>query len=202
MWGNCNWGHGDVDIDVNKYNNFNQTNTSNKNWEHNPEHRKGAEYRDQGSRDKYGRDAKGVESREQFRGRAESGQKDLARNKDQVKRDLERQGGADRTRDKAGGDRPSAGQRDRAGAGADRPSAGQRDRAGAGADRPSASTRDRSASQPRAQGQRREAGAYEGMGNGRDVQRASSRGQSSRSAASRGGGGGARGGGGGGRRGR
>ena len=24
LWGNCNWGGGDVDIDVNRYNNFKQ----------------------------------------------------------------------------------------------------------------------------------------------------------------------------------
>ena len=28
IWGNCNWGGGDVDIDVNKSNNFNRTNNS------------------------------------------------------------------------------------------------------------------------------------------------------------------------------
>ena len=33
LWGNCNWGGGDVNINVNRYNNFNQTNISNKQLE-------------------------------------------------------------------------------------------------------------------------------------------------------------------------
>ena len=50
LWGNCNWGNGDVDIDVNnnfnRNTNINRNEISNKKWEHNGEHRKGAEYRD------------------------------------------------------------------------------------------------------------------------------------------------------------
>ena len=37
LWGNCNWGGGDVNINVNRYNNFNRTNISNGNWNHNVE---------------------------------------------------------------------------------------------------------------------------------------------------------------------
>ena len=41
LWGSCNWYNGDVDIDVNRYNNFNRANISSGKWEHNVEHRKG-----------------------------------------------------------------------------------------------------------------------------------------------------------------
>ena len=98
MWGNCNWGGGNVNINVNKYNNFNKTNINNGNWNHNAEHRKGTQYRDSASQQKYGRgQQKGAQSREEFRGRAEQGRQDIARGgADSVKRD----GGAG---DRAGG---------------------------------------------------------------------------------------------------
>ena len=48
LWGNCNWGGGNVNVNVNKYNNFNRTNIQNSNWQHNAEHRKGVQYRDSG----------------------------------------------------------------------------------------------------------------------------------------------------------
>lgn len=84
LWGNCNWGHGDVDIDVNRYNNFtrNEINTRNTNakWQHNAEHRKGVGYRDSATQQRYGRDVSqsGVQSREEFRGRAEQGRQQIS----------------------------------------------------------------------------------------------------------------------------
>ena len=48
LWGNCNWGGGDVNVNVNRYNNFNRTNISNGNWNHNAEHRGAVPYRDKG----------------------------------------------------------------------------------------------------------------------------------------------------------
>jgi hypothetical protein len=50
IWGNVGWGNNNVNINVNKYNNFNKTNISNGNFNHNAEHRKGAAYRDSGTR--------------------------------------------------------------------------------------------------------------------------------------------------------
>jgi len=99
LWGNCNWGGGNVNINTNRYNNFNRTNISNGNWSHNVEHRKGAGYRDQGSRDRFagGQQRPGVDSREQFRGRAEQGRQDIAR------------GGADSFRGGGAGDRSPGG---------------------------------------------------------------------------------------------
>ena len=78
-WGHCNWRGGSVSINVNNYNRVNHTNISNGNWQHSPEHRKGVQYRDQGSQQKFGKgQGQGAESREAFRGRAETGQRDIA----------------------------------------------------------------------------------------------------------------------------
>jgi hypothetical protein len=197
VWGGCNWGGGDVDIDVNKNNNF--TNTVNRgdratqiknergsgqgqggrqSWNHNPEHRKGAQYRDSGSQQKYGRGSS-----------PQAGTRD-----------------AYRGREGAAGQRggPQAGTRE-SGAGG-----GQRGGAQAG-------TREGAGGAQRAGGGG--GGAFEGMGSGRNQSSYSQRGQSSAgssrasgysgggsrgggggySGGSRGGGGGGRGGGGGGR---
>ncbi|MEW6268762.1 MAG: DUF3300 domain-containing protein, partial [Thermodesulfobacteriota bacterium] len=80
LWGDCNWGGGDVDIDVNRYNEFNRTSVRDNNWSHDPEHRRGAQYRDQASRERYGGASRQqTQAREQFRGRAERGRQDIAR---------------------------------------------------------------------------------------------------------------------------
>jgi hypothetical protein len=74
IFGNCNWGRGDVDIDVNKAvnidKNFNRTNVGSGNrWQHDASHRKGVEYRDNASREKFGKDVPGRDGRNDFRGR-------------------------------------------------------------------------------------------------------------------------------------
>jgi uncharacterized membrane protein YgcG len=109
-WGGCHWGGGGgVYINHNVYNNFNRTNINNDRWEHRPEHRKGVEYRDQASRDKFGGQRPGVDTREAYRGRTEQVQRDLAGARD-------RPGTADRQRDVGGaGDRSLPGASDRAG---------------------------------------------------------------------------------------
>jgi hypothetical protein len=167
LWGGCNWGGNNVYINHNNYNNFNKTNIKSGDWNHNPEHRKGVEYRDKGSQDKFGKGQRaGVDSREQFRGRAEQGRQEMARDKGQMQRDV---AAADRSR---GGDRGGAGAGDRGGAGvSDR--AG--DRGGGMSDR----------------GGGRQAGGFDGIGSGGQTRAASSRGASSRASAgaSRGGGG-------------
>src|SRR5262245_9759429 len=146
VWGGCNWGHGDVDIDVNKNNNFtNNVNNSNRanqiknergqggqggkgNWSHNPEHRKGAQYRDKGSQQKYNRaGSPSAGTRDSYRGR-------------------EGAGGA--------GQRPSAGTRESGGPGSG--GGGQR---GGG---PSAGTRESGGGGAGGGGQRGGGGAFEG----------------------------------------
>ncbi len=94
--GNCDWNGGDINI--NNSNSFTSNREKNVNrgdrgqgkggdrgqgggkWSHNPEHRKGAGYRDQASRDRFagGQQRPGVDSREQFRGRADQGRRDIA----------------------------------------------------------------------------------------------------------------------------
>ena len=105
MWGGCHWGGSNVYINHNTYNNFNKTNIKSGDWQHRPEHRKGVEYRDQGSRDKFGGGQRpGVDSREQFRGRADAGRQDIARG-----------GVSDRQQDFGGAGDRAGGAGDRAG---------------------------------------------------------------------------------------
>ena len=91
LWGGYDWHHGDVDIDVNRYNNFNKTNITSGKWEHSAEHRKGVQYRDAASQQKYNRTTRtGGDAREAFRGRAESGRQELGRGgAEGIQRDLE-----------------------------------------------------------------------------------------------------------------
>ena len=81
-WGDCNWHHGDVNVNVNK--NVNVNNQINRNyyankistnpggqgeWKHDPSHRKGVAYRDQATGAKYGQAARpGADTRRDFRG--------------------------------------------------------------------------------------------------------------------------------------
>jgi len=176
LWGGCNWGGGSVHVDHHKFNNFNRTNISDGNWRHNVDHRRGAGYRDQASREKFGGQRAGVDSREQFRGRAEQGRRDLA-------------GGS------ADGFKGRTGVSDRASGLGDRGSAGNR-----------GGVSDRSSFGDRRGMSDRGGGFNGVGGSGASTRDFSSRGSSSLSSGSRGGsfsgGGGGRGGGGGGRGGR
>jgi len=70
IWGNWNWGGGNVDIDVNRYNNFNKTNISNKNWNHDASHRGAVPYKDKGVAQKYNRGTSPTAgTRDAYRGR-------------------------------------------------------------------------------------------------------------------------------------
>ncbi len=176
LWGGCNWGGSNVYINHNTYNNFNKTDIKTGDWQHKPEHRKGTQYRDQASQQKFGGGERaGVDSREQFRGRAEQGRQDIARgDADSFKRD----GGAG---DRAGGAGYRGGELGDRGAGVGDRSAGAADRGGS-----------------------RQAGGFDGIGSGGQTRAQSDRGASSRASASssaragggRAGGGGGRGGGG------
>ena len=187
LWGNCNWGGGNVNVNVNKYNNFNRSNISNSNWSHNVDHRKGVQYRDSASQQRYGKGQRqGAESREQFRGRADQGRQDIAR------------GGADQFKGAAPGNRAGAG----AGGGAagDRAAAA---RSGGAGDRGGGGGVQRTSTGGGA-------AAFQGAGSGAQARDSSSRGAASHAssvghsgarAGGGGAGGGARGGGGGGGRG-
>lgn len=199
IWGNCNWGWGgnnNVNVNVNKYNSYNRTNVSNTNWNHSAEHRGGVAYKDQGTANKYNRggDAQASKSREDFRGRADSGRSELGgMDRNQMNNQMQN---ADRSRGDGGANRGEAG-------GGSRGDAGGGNRGDLGGSRNSVSGG---------------GGGFSGAGNGASTREASSRGGASRSdmsshgggggfsgasAGSRSGGGGARaGGGGGGGRGR
>lgn len=172
LWGNCNWGHGNVNVNVNNYNSYNKTNISNNNWQHNVEHRKGVQYRDTATQQRYGKgNTSGVQSREAFRGRAQQGQQQLAR------------GAASDVKGPAG--RPA----DRGG----RP-AGQRGGA-TGAQRDAARTRpqtqpQRATAAARDAGKRGNPAAFQGIGNGQQARAQSDRGRASRQSAAASGGGG------------
>jgi uncharacterized membrane protein YgcG len=90
-WGHCNWGGGHVEYNVNR--NININNNINRGayashysggrgaWQHNPAHRGGVAYRDQATASRYNRGASpsAVQSRQNYRGRSESVQRDLGR---------------------------------------------------------------------------------------------------------------------------
>ncbi|MDQ0123152.1 hypothetical protein J2W17_002099 [Pseudomonas lini] len=72
LWGDCDWGRGDIDIDVNRYNNINtnrQLNANQNNWSHNSINRDGVPYRDRANREQNSRRLAGSEQRDAFRGR-------------------------------------------------------------------------------------------------------------------------------------
>src|SRR6185436_12725077 len=79
--GGIGWGNNEINI--NRNTNINTGNRNNiqggNKWQHNPEHRKGASYRDSGTAQKYNRggDRAATQSREQFRGRAEQGRSEM-----------------------------------------------------------------------------------------------------------------------------
>lgn len=170
LWGTCRWGWGagSVNVNVNHYNSYNRTNVSNTSWSHSSEHRKGVAYSDKSVSQKYNRgdSASSVKSREDFRGKAESGRSELkgmdkAQLNDQM-RDADRQSGRDqggRGNSGFGGastDRTDSGGRDFSGHGDNGSRGGGRDSAGGGS-------------------------GFSGAGNGASTREASNRGGASRS---------------------
>jgi hypothetical protein len=189
-WGGCNWRGGDVDIDINRNTNINRNinretyranmeargQSGRGTWQHDASHRKGVSYRDQGTAQRFNRgsDAQAVASREAFRGRAESGRRELGR------------GGVDRT-----GQGGSLGERGGLSSRQDGLGDRQRQRGSLGSQTSGYRSTSRS----------READAFQGLGRGSEVRRASQRGasswgssgfRSSRGGGGRGGGGGRR----------
>jgi hypothetical protein len=189
LWGNCNWGGGNVNINANQYNNFNKTNIQNTNWQHNAANRKGVAYRDQATAQRFGQGTRpGADSREAFRGRAEAGRQQLG------------QGGFDRGPGGGMGDRGGLGDRggglgdrggpggrgglgDRGGPGGGQPGGGLGDRGGGFGDRgPGGGPR--AGQQPsfgggQGAGGGRGGGAFQGMDSGRAAQFQSQRGHQS-----------------------
>lgn len=72
LWGDCDWNNGDIDIDVDHHNEFNRNNKierGDNKFQHRAENRRGTPYRDQKSRDRFGKDVPGASQRNDFRGR-------------------------------------------------------------------------------------------------------------------------------------
>lgn len=144
-WGGCNWHHGDVDIDINRNINinnnhidrdkykaeFNQRRESGTNrvggtdrvgtsdraaFQHDPSHRKGVAYRDQGTAQKFGgaSSAQAVQAREAYRGRADAGRQEIGRTGPTAARQQIGSSGSGGARDLS---RPSGGGTGGAGAG-------------------------------------------------------------------------------------
>ena len=71
LWSDCDWGGGDVDIDVDRYNEINrntQIDRSKTKFEHNAGNRRGVPYRDSKSRQQYGKNVAGAAERSNYRG--------------------------------------------------------------------------------------------------------------------------------------
>jgi hypothetical protein len=80
IWGNIDWRRDRIDINVDRYNRFNRTNIVDNNWTHNPAHRRAVPYHDKSVATKFGDPGKAA-AREDFRDKAEAGQRDLAKQK-------------------------------------------------------------------------------------------------------------------------
>jgi hypothetical protein len=95
-WSNCNWGHGDIDVNIDRTNNFNRIDRSNKignqNWRHNAEHRRGVAYRDNATSQRFGQSSKrSTESRRQARGYGELGSRGQSLEQGKLQQGLSRQ---------------------------------------------------------------------------------------------------------------
>ncbi len=91
LWGDLDWGGGDVDIDVDRYNNINtnrQIDRSSNKWQHNAANRDGVPYRDRGSREQFGRQLDGAGQRDAYRGRDQA----RAADRDRARQSLEQRG--------------------------------------------------------------------------------------------------------------
>jgi hypothetical protein len=137
LWGGFDWGHNDVDINVNRYNNINVNNRISGNgnvaWNHNPANRRGTPYRDPASRQRFDQGVGGAQQRQAFRGQ------DAARdaNRERAMQSFDRQthGGAAASARRPGEGGAAAGNR----LAGDRAAAGNRATAGDRASRPGAS---------------------------------------------------------------
>jgi hypothetical protein len=191
LWGGVNWGRGDVNINVNRYNNINvnkrmDVNAKNTNWNHNTAQRGSTPYRGGDATRKNLDNKRDVANREQYRGKDAS--RDASRaNAAQAmeKRGVDAGSGSARDRAQAV-DRDQAKQRAQgadAGAAKDRAQNADRDQA-----RQKAAGADRDAARSRAQSEGRD-NALKGA-NGSQAKAQADRGASSQKVADRSGGGG------------
>ena len=96
-WGRCNWGHHNIDIDINRYNriNVNRTQITSNTWKHDPAHRGAVPYKNKDVREKFGKSDKLQDARKDFRGF------DDGKARERVEGKLG-EGGADKVKDRLG----------------------------------------------------------------------------------------------------
>ena len=80
IWGNLDWWRNRVDVNVNRFNQFNRTKIADNTWRHNPGHRGNVPYRDPKVGQRFG-DAGRTNARDAYRGKADAGRRDLAKTK-------------------------------------------------------------------------------------------------------------------------
>ena len=90
-WGRFDWNRGDIDIDIDRFNNINvnRPKITNTKWEHNPRNRGPVPYRDRASREKFAKNGQLKDARKDFRG---------------FDKDKMDKANIDRVKDKLGGD--------------------------------------------------------------------------------------------------
>ncbi len=93
LWGHCDWAGHNVNINVNEYNRYNRTNISNNDWHHDPAHRGNVPYNNHALQQKYGKDQlQNAKARDDFRGRAEQGRQEMARDGHNALEQMDRDG--------------------------------------------------------------------------------------------------------------
>jgi hypothetical protein len=80
IWGNLDWWRNRVDINVNRFNQFNRTKIADNTWRHNPRHRGNVPYRDARVGQRFGEGGRAA-ARDAYRGKADAGRRDLAKAK-------------------------------------------------------------------------------------------------------------------------
>ena len=191
LWGDFNWGGNDIDIDIDRYNEFNsnrQIDRSSNKWNHNASNRDGVPYRDNASRERYGNQREGASQRDGYRGH------DQARNADRQRaaQSLERSGiQAPATSNVEARERASQASRDIAQQPRARDQAGTGQRGNAASQRP-ATSNTRAQQDARQRASTSQAGArggnnnaFQGAGNPSQSRAASTRGHSSQAASQR-----------------
>ncbi len=116
LWGDCNWGRGDVNINVNNYNRFNNTNITRNQWQQNfNQHRSSWQAGNQQRADRFGKEGSlsDAQARDAFKGWENKASGDRARSGDGFDRDGNRSAGgrSDRDRGFLGGERGLDGDR-------------------------------------------------------------------------------------------
>jgi len=80
IWGQCDWWHNNVNINVNNFNAFNHTNVTSNTWDYNPEHRHGVPYRNASVARRFG-GANEAAARDAFRDRTAAQHDDVFRDR-------------------------------------------------------------------------------------------------------------------------